>query len=85
MPLSDVESIMGIGASGIEVRLDDVYKVDEVRREILKRVGNQYFIRTWVEMNKNLFSALKLEKAYDVYHSGAYHSCRQFQYHHSSS
>ncbi len=62
MPLSDVESIMGIGASGIEVRLDDVYKVDEVRREILKRVGNQYFIRTWVEMNKNLFSALKLEK-----------------------
>ena len=62
MSLSDVESIMGIGATGIEVKLDDVYKADEARREILKRVGSQYFARTWVEMNRNLFSALKLEK-----------------------
>ena len=62
MPLSDVESIMGIGAMGLEIKLSDVYNADGVRREILRKVGPEYFARTWIEMNKNLFSALKLEK-----------------------
>jgi len=62
MPLSDVESIMGTGAMGLEIKLDDVFSANEIRREIVKRLSPQYFARTWVEMNKNLFSALKLEK-----------------------
>jgi len=62
MPLSDVESIMGVGAMGLEIKLTDVYNADGVRREILQEIGPQYFARTWIEMNKNLFSALKLEK-----------------------
>ena len=62
MPLKDVESIMGVGATGIEVKIKDVYKANELRKEISKRLGFGYFARTWIEMNRNLFSALKLEK-----------------------
>ncbi len=62
MPLKDVEEIIGAGATGIEVKLKDVYRADEIRKEIGKRIGFGYFGRTWIEMNKNLFSALKLEK-----------------------
>jgi lipoprotein-releasing system permease protein len=62
MPLKDVEEIIGAGSTGIEVKLKDVYRADEIRKEIGKRIGFGYFGRTWIEMNKNLFSALKLEK-----------------------
>ncbi|HOE18249.1 MAG TPA: lipoprotein-releasing ABC transporter permease subunit [Syntrophorhabdaceae bacterium] len=62
MPLKDVEEIMGITATGIEIKLSDVYKADELRKEIVKQLGVEYFARTWIEMNRNLFSALKLEK-----------------------
>lgn len=62
MSLKDVENLLGIKATGIEVKVKDVYKVNEVRREIMKDLGFGFFARTWIEMNKNLFSALKLEK-----------------------
>ncbi len=62
MPLSDVESVMGIGATGIEVKLNDVYSANETRKELMQKIGPNYYARTWIEMNRNLFSALKLEK-----------------------
>jgi lipoprotein-releasing system permease protein len=64
MPLQDVESIIGAGVTGIEVKIDDVYRANEIRTEILRRLGptSGFFARTWIEMNRNLFSALKLEK-----------------------
>lgn len=62
MSLDDVQRIVGGGISVIEVKLKDVYAANEVRREILKRLGTGYVCRTWMELNKNLFSALKLEK-----------------------
>jgi lipoprotein-releasing system permease protein len=62
MPLSDVESVMGIGATGIEVKLNDVYSANETRKELMQKIGPDYYARTWIEMNRNLFSALKLEK-----------------------
>ncbi|OPY64139.1 MAG: Lipoprotein-releasing system transmembrane protein LolE [Syntrophorhabdaceae bacterium PtaU1.Bin034] len=62
MPLADAESIVGAGVSGIEVKLKDVYSANEVRNRITRQLGPGYFGRTWIEMNKNLFSALKLEK-----------------------
>ncbi|MCX8110050.1 MAG: lipoprotein-releasing ABC transporter permease subunit [Syntrophorhabdaceae bacterium] len=62
MSLKDVEDILGIKATGIEVKIKDVYRADNVRKEITRNLGHGYFARTWIEMNKNLFSALKLEK-----------------------
>jgi lipoprotein-releasing system permease protein len=62
MSLDDAESMVGMGVTGIEVKLADVYKAPEIQRTIAKKLGPRYFGRTWIDMNKNLFSALKLEK-----------------------
>ncbi len=52
----------GSTVSGIELRLDDIYKAPEVRASVTQRLGFPYYARDWMQMNKNLFSALKLEK-----------------------
>ncbi len=49
--------------SGIEVKLKDVYAAKKVALRIRGLLHDQYFyIQTWMDMNKSLFSALKLEK-----------------------
>jgi len=48
--------------SGLQVRVDDIYRADEISRTIQSAAGFPYYTRNWVEMNKNFFSALKLEK-----------------------
>lgn len=49
--------------TGIEVVVKDVYKADEVGTAIVKHLGGYpYHVRNWMEMNANLFAALKLEK-----------------------
>jgi lipoprotein-releasing system permease protein len=48
--------------SGIEVRVDEVYRADTIAASIQSEVGFPYYTRNWIEMNKNFFSALKLEK-----------------------
>ncbi len=53
---------LGNTASGIEIRVDDIYKAKLVKESIQKSLGFPYHARDWMEMNKNLFSALKLEK-----------------------
>ena len=59
------QRFLGIGdrVTGIEVRVDDIYAADRVARAIGKALGGYpYWSRDWMRMNKNLFSALKLEK-----------------------
>jgi lipoprotein-releasing system permease protein len=48
--------------TGIELRLDDVYKAPVVRERIQKKLEFPLYARDWMQMNRNLFSALKLEK-----------------------
>ncbi|MBF0558201.1 MAG: lipoprotein-releasing ABC transporter permease subunit [Nitrospirae bacterium] len=48
--------------SGIELRLDDIYKAPEVSLSVVNTLGFPYYVKDWMQMNKNLFSALKLEK-----------------------
>lgn len=48
--------------SGIEGRVDEIYHADRIADEIRSVVGYPYYTRNWIEMNKNFFSALKLEK-----------------------
>lgn len=47
---------------GIELRVDQVQKADEVAEAIRQRLGDAYQVRDWMQMNGNLFAALKLEK-----------------------
>ncbi|MBI1986933.1 MAG: ABC transporter permease [Nitrospinae bacterium] len=53
---------MGAKVTGIEVKIDDIYRADQVARAIQKVVGFPYWVRDWMQLNRNLFSALKLEK-----------------------
>jgi lipoprotein-releasing system permease protein len=53
---------MGDNVTGIEIKVDDVYRAKEVAGIIQRDLGFPYWTRDWMEMNKNLFSALRLEK-----------------------
>jgi lipoprotein-releasing system permease protein len=48
--------------TGIEIKTEDIYQVKEIGREIRKTMGFPFWTKDWMEMNRNLFSALKLEK-----------------------
>ncbi|MCE5313364.1 MAG: lipoprotein-releasing ABC transporter permease subunit [Nitrospiraceae bacterium] len=53
---------MGHSITGVELRLNDIYKASEVRELINKKYSVELYAKDWMQMNKNLFSALKLEK-----------------------
>ena len=46
----------------IEVKIDDIYKAGKIRDEIQAELGLFFPTRTWMEVHKNLFEAIKLEK-----------------------
>jgi lipoprotein-releasing system permease protein len=48
--------------TGIEVKTEDIYRVKEIGKEIRKEMGFPFWTKDWMEMNRNLFAALKLEK-----------------------
>ncbi len=48
--------------TGIEIKVDDIYGAAKIAKAIEQKLGYPYWARSWMEMNKNLFSALKLEK-----------------------
>lgn len=49
-------------ASGIGLRIEDIYRADAVSRAIADELGYPYWTTDWMRMNRNFFSALKLEK-----------------------
>lgn len=53
---------MGRDITGIEVRVKDIYKAADVREKVQQKLGFPFYARDWMQMHKNLFSALKLEK-----------------------
>ncbi len=53
---------MGDAVTGIEVRVDDIYRAGKIGKTISNLLGFPYWTRDWMQMNRNLFSALKLEK-----------------------
>lgn len=53
---------MGENVTGIEVKVDNIYLAREVAEKLQERLGFPYYTRDWMQMNKNLFSALKMEK-----------------------
>ncbi len=62
--LSAAQQFLGLAdvVSGIEMRLEDIYLAREVADSLRTRLGLPYWVRDWMQMNRNLFSALKLEK-----------------------
>lgn len=62
--LQTAQQFLGIGdvASGIEVRIGDIYKAGKIAERLRLRLGPSYWVRDWMQMNRSLFAALKLEK-----------------------
>ena len=62
--LDSAQKFFGMGShvTGIQVKTTDIYKVTEIGREIRRKTGFPYWTKDWMEMNRNLFSALRLEK-----------------------
>ena len=48
--------------TGIEVKIDNVYDAGDIAGRIEQSIGPSYYAKDWMQMNRNLFSALKLEK-----------------------
>ena len=63
--LAQAQDFIGLGdrASGIEARVRDIYQAPEIKDEIMRKLGPSYWAKDWMQMNRNLFSALKLQKA----------------------
>jgi len=53
---------MGDTVTGIEVKVADVFAADRIAKAIEGAIGFPYWARDWMKLNKNLFSALKMEK-----------------------
>ena len=53
---------MGEGVTGVEIKVRDIYQAHQVAQELTHKLGFPYWARDWISMNRNLFSALKLEK-----------------------
>jgi lipoprotein-releasing system permease protein len=48
--------------TGLEVRVADIYQASEVAVAIVDRIGFPFWARDWMQMNRNLFSMLRLQK-----------------------
>ena len=48
--------------TGIQLKLDDIYKASAVRETINQQLEFPLYAKDWMQMHRNLFSALKLEK-----------------------
>jgi lipoprotein-releasing system permease protein len=48
--------------SGVEIHVDDIDHADKIAEYLQETLGFPYYARDWMKMNKNLFSALRLEK-----------------------
>ncbi len=63
--LDTARSLTGMASEavhGLEVRVDNVDKADLIATSIKNQVGSFFSVRDWMQINQNLFAALKLEK-----------------------
>ena len=62
--LKEAQDFLGMEnrVTGIEVRVDDIYKADRIGEAVSGKLGYPYWTKDWQQMNRSLVSALKLEK-----------------------
>ncbi|MCX5830378.1 MAG: lipoprotein-releasing ABC transporter permease subunit [Deltaproteobacteria bacterium] len=64
LALGDAQEFLNMGelVTGLEVKVNDIYQAGSIARQLEKKLGYPYWARHWMEMNKNLFAALRMEK-----------------------
>jgi len=62
--IPDAQGFFGLGdsVSGLEVKLDKLDLAPTVAKQIQDRLGFPFRVRDWLQMNRSLFSAIKLER-----------------------
>jgi lipoprotein-releasing system permease protein len=62
--LSDTQNLEGLGdqITVLEFKVDDIYQAGQISQEIEQAAGKGYMTTNWMEQNKALFRALRLEK-----------------------
>ena len=62
--LSDAQQLFGLGdlVSVIEFKLDDIYTASDLARQLEQAAGHGFMATSWMEQNKALFRALRLER-----------------------
>jgi lipoprotein-releasing system permease protein len=62
--LKDCQDFLNMGeeVTGLEIKVNDIYQANVIAKSLERKLGFPFWARHWMEMNKNLFAALKLEK-----------------------
>jgi lipoprotein-releasing system permease protein len=62
--LSDAQQLFGLGdvVSVLEFKIDDIYRAPDVAKQLESAAGKGFMATHWMEQNKALFRALRLER-----------------------
>ena len=60
--LFDLEDVISV----VEIKLDDIYRASEMAKEIEQVAGASFTTTHWMEQNRSLFNALRLERLVTV-------------------
>jgi lipoprotein-releasing system permease protein len=62
--LSDAQRLFGLGdlISVIQFKVDDIYQADSIAKELEQAAGSGFMATSWMEQNRALFRALRLER-----------------------
>lgn len=53
---------LGNAVHGLEIKVTDIYDAGEIAGTLRQQLGIAFVVKDWINMNLNLFSALRLEK-----------------------
>ena len=62
LPVAQEFAGLDRGVTGVEVKLADPFDAKRVGRAVVTQLGFPFWVRDWMDMNKNFFAALQLEK-----------------------
>jgi lipoprotein-releasing system permease protein len=62
--LADAQQLFGLGdlVSVLEFKVDDIYRADKISSDLEDAAGKGFMATNWMEQNKALFHALRLER-----------------------
>jgi lipoprotein-releasing system permease protein len=63
--LKDAQALAHLksSANSLEIRVTNIFEADAIGQDLMATLGPGYTYKDWMQINKNLFSALKLEKS----------------------
>jgi lipoprotein-releasing system permease protein len=54
---------LGRDVTGYQLRIPDMFRAREIARDVELRLGSAYRVTNWIDLNRNLFAWMKIEKA----------------------